>query len=172
VVAYDPLMSTDEAEQLGIELLPLDELFRQSDVASIHTPLFPETRGLITGALIQSMKNGGTLINTARGQVICEEQMLDVLQNRPDLNAVLDVCCQEPPDANSRLYTLPNIVLTPHLAGSVGTECRRMGRFMVDEIDRYLSGKPMLGLVTPELARHSSHRPQKLERISKAVAVV
>jgi phosphoglycerate dehydrogenase-like enzyme len=172
VLAYDPLLDPAEAEQLGIGLVSLDDLFSQSDVVSVHTPLFPETRGMITGEHIRSMKPGATFINTARGQVICEEQMLDALQERSDLQAVLDVCCEEPPVAKSRLYSLANIVLTPHLAGSVGTECRRMGRFMVDELERYITGQPLLGQVTPELARHSTHRPERMNISAVSLAPV
>jgi phosphoglycerate dehydrogenase-like enzyme len=124
---------------------------------------------MITGRHFSLMKAGSTFINTARGQIIREEEMLDVLQARPDLQAVLDVCTQEPPASDSRLFTLPNIVLTPHLAGSVGNECRRMGRFIVDELDRYVNGKPLLGEVTPELAERTSHRPERSRNGAKPV---
>ncbi|HEY2589529.1 MAG TPA: hydroxyacid dehydrogenase [Tepidisphaeraceae bacterium] len=160
VLAYDPFLTDGEAQALGVERVSLDELFRTSDVVSLHTPLLPETRGLITGEHVASMRPGATLINTARGQIIRERQMLDVLARRPDLQAVLDVAEREPPDRNSPLYTLPNVVLTPHLAGSIGAECRRMGRYMVDELQRYVSGKPLKWAVTPELARWTTHRPK------------
>jgi hypothetical protein len=65
----------------------------------------------------------------------------------------------EPPEPDSLLYTLPNVVLTPHIAGSVGAECRRMGRYMVDELERYVAGKPLKWMVTPEAAQNTSHRP-------------
>jgi phosphoglycerate dehydrogenase-like enzyme len=69
--------------------------------------------------------------------------MIDVLQQRPDLCAVLDVTYPEPPAPDSPLYTLPNVVLTPHIAGSVGAECQRMGRAMVDELARFVRGEPL-----------------------------
>lgn len=159
VVVCDPFVTSEEAEQLGVKLLPLEELFRVSDVVSLHTPLLNETRGLITGAHLASMKMGATFMNTARGAVVREEEMIEVLRHRPDLLAIIDVTYPEPPAKGSGLYTLPNIVLTPHIAGSKDAECRRMGRAMVDELNRYLDGKPLQWAVTRELAKFSSHRP-------------
>jgi phosphoglycerate dehydrogenase-like enzyme len=159
VLAYDPLLTDAEAERLGVRNVPLDVLFRESDVISVHSPDLPETEGLISGAMLCSMRQGGTFINTARGQVVREPEMIDVLTRRPDLQAVLDVTCPEPPQPDSPLYTLPNVLLTPHIAGSVGNECRRMGRYMVEELERYVAGEPLLWTITPEIAAASSHRP-------------
>jgi phosphoglycerate dehydrogenase-like enzyme len=159
VVVCDPFVSADEAKQLGVTLVPLDELFRVSEVVSLHTPLLKETRGMITGDHIGSMKQGATFLNTARGAVVREGEMTAVLARRPDLQAVLDVTDPEPPVKGSPLYTLPNVVVTPHIAGSRDNECRRMGRLMVDELKRYLAGDPMKWAVTPELSKYSSHRP-------------
>ncbi len=143
VLAYDPFIKPADAAQLGVTLVPLDVLFRECDVVSLHTPWLKETEGLITGALFSSMKPGATFINTARGAVVCETEMIDVLKRRPDLSAVLDVTYPEPPVADSPLFTLPNVFLTPHIAGSMDNECRRMGRYMVEELDRYLAGRPL-----------------------------
>jgi phosphoglycerate dehydrogenase-like enzyme len=159
VVVYDPFLNDGEAEALGVEQVSLEDLFRRSDVVSLHTPSFPETRGMITGAHIDSMKPGATFINTARGELVREEEMIEVLSRRPDLQAVLDVTVNEPPDALSRLYELENVVLTPHIAGSAGRECRRMGRCMVEELKRYLAGEALKYVVTEKLATRSSHRP-------------
>src|SRR5439155_15284758 len=107
-------------------------------------PVVPETVGMITGALVDSMWPGATLINTARGVIVREAEMVEVLSRRPDLQAVLDVSDPvEPPAADSPLYALENVVLTPHIAGSAGPECRRMGRYMVEELRRYLAGEPL-----------------------------
>ena len=75
-----------------------------------------------------------------------------ILCARPDLTAVLDVTHPEPPAPDSPLFTLPNVFLTPHLAGSMGPECRRMGAFMAADLKRYLAGGPMLGEVRREAA--------------------
>lgn len=143
VAVYDPFVTPAEAARLGVELLTLPELFRSCDVVSLHSPWLPETEGMIAGALVGSMKQGATLINTARGALMREEELVAVLAKRPDLSAVLDVTHPEPPSPDSPLYRLPNVVLTPHIAGSLDRECRRMGRTMVEELRRYIRGRPL-----------------------------
>ena len=160
VIAYDPYVSPDEARRLGVRMVSLSELFKNSDVISLHTPQLTETEGLITGALLSSMRTGATFINTARGPIVRENELITTAIHRPDLQFILDVARKEPPDTDSPLYVLPNVVMTPHIAGSVGQECRRMGQYMVEELNRFVSGKPLKWLVTPEMAARSSHRPQ------------
>jgi phosphoglycerate dehydrogenase-like enzyme len=143
VIVYDPFLDETEADALGIEKVSLANLFQRSDVVSLHTPLLPETRGMITGKMIASMKTGATFINTSRGEVTKESELISVAVNRPDLHFVLDVTDPESPNPDSPLYTLPNVVLTPHIAGSAGGECRRMGRCMVEELERYIAGEPL-----------------------------
>jgi len=160
VLAYDPFLTADEAAADDIELADLDEVFERSDVVSLHTPLLPETYGLITGHHIASMKLGATFINTARGPVVREEEMLDVLSRRLDLQAVLDVTHVEPPAPQSRIYSLPNVLLTPHIAGSAGLECRRMGRHMVHELERFLRGEPFATPLDFSRLSQTSNRPK------------
>ncbi len=152
-VVYDPFMTERDASTLGVEICSLPEVFERSDVVSIHTPYLPETAGLVTGRLIDSMKAGATLINTARGGLIREPEMTEVLSRRDDLTAILDVSDPEPPLPGARLIHLPNVWMTPHIAGSLGPECRRLGRCMVDEVRRYLAGEPLLWPITEESAR-------------------
>lgn len=152
VIAYDPFCSAAEATRLGVELRSLEAVFAEADVVSLHTPWIPETVGMVTGAHLASMKEGATFINTARGAVVRETEMIGVIQQRPDLQFVLDVTHPEPPVPGSALYALPNVVLTPHIAGSMAGECQRMGRFMVDELKRYLAGEPLQGEITREKA--------------------
>jgi phosphoglycerate dehydrogenase-like enzyme len=152
VVAYDPFVTPEEAHVLGVDLMSLEDLFASSDVVSLHVPLLPETEGMILGSHLASMKRNATLINTSRGAVVREAEMVEVLGERPDLWAVLDVTHPEPPEPDSRLYDLPNVVLTPHIAGSLGNECRRMGRLVVDELRRYVAGEPLKHEITRERA--------------------
>lgn len=152
VVAFDPYASADLAQQLGARLENLSMVFRQADVVSLHTPWIKETEGLITGAHFESMKPGSTFINTARGAIVRETEMIEVLRQRPDLTAVLDVTYPEPPAPGSPLYTLPNVVLTPHIAGSMDHECRRMGRYVVEDLQRFLKNEPLKWQVSQELA--------------------
>ncbi len=153
VLAYDPFVSPDAAADLCVELCSLDDLFRRADVVSLHTPWLKETEGMITGAHFAAMKHDASFINTARGAVVNESEMIAVLQARTDIQAVLDVTYPEPPAAGNPLYSLPNVVLTPHIAGSMDGECRRMGDTMLDELRRYLAGEPLRWGISRERAK-------------------
>ncbi len=143
VIAYDPFVKPEAAAALGVELCSLEDVFRRADVVSLHTPWLKETEGLITGALFAAMKDRATFLNTARGAVVNEPEMIAVLQARPDLTAVLDVTWPEPPVPGSPLYTLPNVFLTPHIAGSMHGECARMGSYMLEELKLWRAGSPL-----------------------------
>ncbi|MBL7201680.1 MAG: hydroxyacid dehydrogenase [Anaerolineae bacterium] len=150
VLAYTS--SEEKAASLGAERCSLEEVFARSDVVSMHTPWLKETEGMITGEHFAAMKPNATFINTARGAVVREGEMIEVLRERTDLFAVLDVTYPEPPEPGSPLYTLPNVVLTPHIAGSLSGECRRMGGYVVEELKRYLCGEPQLWPISREQA--------------------
>lgn len=141
VIAYDPFATEETASELNVKLVSLEEIFEQSDVVSLHTPWLKETEGMITGKLFASMKKNATFINTSRGAIVREDEMIEVLKQRPDLYSVLDVTYPEPPLPDSPLYSLPNVILTPHIAGSVTNECARMGEYVIEEIKRFLDGK-------------------------------
>jgi phosphoglycerate dehydrogenase-like enzyme len=100
------------------------------------------------------MCQGATLINTARGAIVREAELVAVLERRPDLQAVLDVTDPEPPLPGSPLLHLPNVVRTPHIAGAIGPERRRLGRGMVEELRRYVRGKPLRWEVRREQIEH------------------
>lgn len=152
VIAYDPFVAPEVADGLNIELVSLEELFARADVVSCHTPLLDSTRGLLQRRHFEAMKPRATFINTARGAVVDEAALCEVLAERPDLFALLDVTDPEPPAADSPLRSLPNVLLTPHIAGCLGPECRRMGQLMIDELDRYLGGRPLRYELTREKA--------------------
>lgn len=150
--AYDPYVDEARAASMGVELVSLESIFASCEVVTLHTPWLKETEGLVTGALIESMKPGATLINTSRGAVIDEPAMIEVLERRTDLTAVLDVTHPEPPVEGSPLYRLPNVILTPHIAGSCGMEVRRMADWMVEECEAWRQGLPLRYAVTAEMA--------------------
>ncbi len=152
VIAYDPFVDEADAVSLGVELCSLDDIFRRADIVSLHTPWLPETEGMITGAHFAMMKPGATFLNTARGAIVREQEMIDVLRERRDLLAVLDVVWPEPPATDSPLFTMENVVLTPHIAGSLDSECRRMGRIVVDEVRRFVQGEPLQWAISREQA--------------------
>jgi len=150
VLAYDPFVQPEQAEALGVEMVSLDEIFARSDVISCHTPWLPETEKMLQGHHFGAMKTNATFINTARGAVVNEEDLIAVLKERPDLMALLDVTYPEPPASDSPFYSLPNVVLTPHIAGSITNECRRMAKWMIEEYDRLRAGEPVRYEVTRE----------------------
>lgn len=153
LIAYDPFVGEAEMAELGATKVSLPELFSAADVVSLHTPWLPETEGLITGDLLQMMKPDATFINTARGAIVNEAELVETLRLRPDLWAILDVTYPEPPSPESPLYTLPNVILTPHIAGSLGTECWRMGQYVVDQLRAYLAGDPLEWAIDQEKAK-------------------
>jgi phosphoglycerate dehydrogenase-like enzyme len=152
VVAYDPFVTPETARDLQVTLCPLDEVFRISDVVSLHTPWLKETERMVRQEHVEAMKPGATFINTARGAVVDEPGLIRALQARRDLTAVLDVTHPEPPAPDSPLWSMPNVVLTPHIAGSIGGECRRMGQYAIEECGRYLRGETLRWRITREMS--------------------
>jgi len=153
VLLYDPWVGEEEARRLGVTKVELPELMERSDVVSLHAPNLPSLRHMINGPLLSRMKDGATFINTARGALVDEEALLAELKSGR-IWAVLDVTDPEPPVEGSPLYTLPNVIYTPHIAGSMHQECHRMADFALDELDRYLRGEPLRNAIQREaLAR-------------------
>lgn len=154
VVAYDPFITQAKADALGlgVRMTTLEDLFATCDVVSLHAPNLPATRGLVSRELLARLKPGATFLNTARGAIVDEPALVELLAARPDLFAILDVTFPEPPAPTSPLYTLPNVLVTPHIAGSLGNECHRMGQLAVDECRRYLRGEPLQWRISREMA--------------------
>jgi phosphoglycerate dehydrogenase-like enzyme len=115
----------------------------QSDIVSIHAPSLPSTRHMIGARELALMKKGATLINTARGALIDEEALLSTLKTQR-IDAIIDVTDPEIPDMGSAFYELPNVFLTPHIAGAVGLERTRLGEMAVEEIERFVKDEPLL----------------------------
>ncbi len=156
ILAHDPMLDDATALELGVRSISLEELFRESHVVSCHAPLLPQTRRMIRGTHFSSMRRHASFINTARGALIDENEMISELTRRSDLFAHLDVTYPEPPPKDSPLWELPNVMLTPHLAGSQGPECSRMGNLIADEVERFANGKPLQHEVTRERAMTSA----------------
>lgn len=150
VAVYDPFLSDADADREEVQKMELNRLFEECDLISLHTPWLPETEGMIQGHHIRRMKAHATFMNTSRGAIVDEPGLFDALLDRPDLQAFLDVTWPEPPAADSPVWNLPNLWLTPHLAGSLGQECGRMGAYMVEEFERYLKGEPLRWQITAE----------------------
>lgn len=139
VLVADPFLTEQEAAALGCELVSLDDLCRRSDVLSLHAPELPETRGMLSRDLLALLPDGATVINTARGALIDQDALVDEVRSRR-LRAVLDVTEPDVLPPNHPLYELDGVFLTPHVAGSMGTELRRMGDAVIEIATAELAG--------------------------------
>ncbi|MCQ6264587.1 C-terminal binding protein [Fictibacillus sp. WQ 8-8] len=116
VVAYDPYYPVEEAEKKGVQLASLEELCRISDVISVHAPLTEGTRGMINASLFSVMKSTALLINTSRGPVVDEQDLIDALESGEIGGAALDVIEDEPISVSHPFLSMENVILTPHVA--------------------------------------------------------
>jgi phosphoglycerate dehydrogenase-like enzyme len=150
LLVHDPFVPDDAIRALGADPVSLHDAFRLGEIVSLHTPLLPATRGMIRSEHIRALPPRATLINTARGGLIDEPGLIEALRERPDLTALLDVTDPEPPSADSPLYDLPNVFLTPHIAGSQGRELQLMGLLAAGEFERFRAGLPLQHAVSRE----------------------
>lgn len=151
VMAYSPSLTEEKAAALGVERSTIEEIFEKCLVVSNHMADLPQTRGMLGKKLFSSMRPYATFLNTGRGAQVVEAELAEVLQERPDLVAVLDVTSPEPPLEDCPFYSIPNCILTPHIAGSIGNEVHRMSEYMTAEFQHYISGKPCEYEVTLEM---------------------
>jgi phosphoglycerate dehydrogenase-like enzyme len=150
VLLSDPYVGQNDPILRSAELVGLETLMARSDVVSIHAPSLPTTRHMIGARQLGLMRDGAVLINTARGALIDEDALIAELQTGR-IHAVIDVTDPEIPDAGSPFYTLPNVFLTPHVAGAAGTERLRLGQLAVDEVERYVAGQKLHFAIEPAL---------------------
>nr|WSX54391.1 hydroxyacid dehydrogenase [Streptomyces sp. NBC_00974] len=139
VLVHDPYADPAELAALGAEAVSLDELLGQSDVVSLHAPALPQTYHLMNASRLALMPDGATLVNTARGSLVDTAALTEELVSGR-LHAVLDHTEPEVLPAVSPLYNLPNVLLTPHVAGSLGGELDRLAATAVEELERYALG--------------------------------
>ena len=143
VAVADPYLDDADAERLGVARMELDDLCAWCDVLSLHAPEVDATRGMIGADQLARLHTGAFVINTARGRLIDHEALLAELASGR-LAAVLDVTEPEPLPADSPFRVLPNVLLTPHVAGATGTELWRLADLAVEEVERYATGRPPL----------------------------
>jgi phosphoglycerate dehydrogenase-like enzyme len=147
VVVSDPYLAPEEARELGARLVDTDQLFATCDIVSVHAPALTETRCLVNHDRLSLMPDGAFLINTARGELVDTEALTRQLA-AGRISAILDVTDPEPLPGNSPLFDLPNVFLTPHVAGSHGNELPRLGELVADELERLCSNVPLQHRVT------------------------
>ena len=139
VVAYDPYVTSARAQQLGVQLLTLDELLAESDFITIHMPKTPETTGMISTPQLKAMKNTAYIVNVARGGLINEDALHAALVAGEIAGAGLDVFVNEPPNG-SPLLSLPNVVVTPHLGASTDEAQEKAGISVANSVRLALGG--------------------------------
>lgn len=143
VLAESRSMSEEEAASYGAKKADLETIFRESDIVLLHTPSLPATKGMITAKYFKMMKDGAWFINSARGAVVDADAMTAELKTGR-INAILDVTDpDEPLNADSPLWDMPNVILTPHIAGSEGTELQGMGENVVNELTHMIKGEAL-----------------------------
>ncbi|MEV7725191.1 hydroxyacid dehydrogenase [Streptomyces sp. NPDC087917] len=155
VLVHDPYADPAEVTALGGECSSLDELLRRSDVVSLHAPALPQTRHLLDASRLSLMRDGATLVNTARGSLVDTDALTTELVTGR-LHAVLDHTEPEVLPAGSVLFDLPNVLLTPHVAGSLGGELDRLAASAVEELERYARGLAFRHPVDPARLAYSA----------------
>ncbi|HRY23013.1 MAG: hydroxyacid dehydrogenase [Geminicoccaceae bacterium] len=136
-LVHDPYLSAGDASALGAEPCSLHDLLRRSDVVTLHAPSLPATRHMIGASELAMMRDGSLLINTARGEILDHDALVAELRDGR-LRAILDVTDPEPLPDSSPFFDLPNVILTPHVAGSLGVEIHRMTELILTEIERFI----------------------------------
>ena len=152
VAAYDPYLDDDIFRILEVERrYDIDDLLKEADYISIHTPLTPETHNLIDRNALSLMKNNAVLVNTARGEIVDESALYESLQNRGIAGAGVDVMSPEPPEEGNRLLELENLIVTPHIAWYSEESLARVKVLGMDEVAGVLNGRRPRYIVNPEI---------------------
>lgn len=147
ILVYDPMLAPDEAARLGTELVDLDALMSRSDIVTLHAPVLPQTERMISRAHFARMRDGAIFVNAGRAILTDEDALYDELASGR-ISAALDVFDKEPLLPDSRWRSVPNALITPHIAGHTRDTHLQQGRAMVEEIRRFLHGEPLLYEVT------------------------
>lgn len=155
LLLHDPFITEAHSRGFGARLVDLDELCATSDMVSIHAPQLPETHHLIDRRRLALLRDGATLVKTARGALVDQDALITELA-AGRIDAVIDVTDPDVLPAQSPLYDLPNVLLTPHVAGSLGTELHRMAAAAVDEVERYANGLPFAYTVSHQDTQYSA----------------
>ncbi|HEU5318318.1 MAG TPA: hydroxyacid dehydrogenase [Chloroflexota bacterium] len=152
VLVHDPLLTADAASALATRPVDLDTLLRESRAVVLVAPNIPENRHLIGAPQLALLADGAYFINPGRGALVDHDALIRELETGR-ITACLDVTDPEPPPDGSPLYTLPNCILTPHVAGSLNDECLRLGDQVLEEVTRLVAGRPLDNEVTEEALR-------------------
>tara|TARA_Y100001960_G_C14774487_1_gene882184 strand:- start:2591 stop:3568 length:978 start_codon:yes stop_codon:yes gene_type:complete len=153
ILAYDPYVSSEKFDSFGVESSSLSDLLKLSDFISIHCSLTDETKHLFNKSTFEQMKSSAIIVNCARGPVIDEKSLLNALKTKQIAGAGLDVFESEPPDVLNPIFTLPNVVATPHLAGATNEAREKINDIVFQNIELVIKGEQVMGytLLNPEV---------------------
>lgn len=149
VLVSDPYLKPGDLPAEKANQADLDELLRRSDVVTLHAPGIASTKHMLDAEHLAIMKEEAVLVNTARGSLIDETALIERLEGHPQFFAFLDVTDPEPPPEDSPLRRLPNVVVTPHIAGCIRS-CARMSEWAVEELRRFFAGEQLQNRILPE----------------------
>ena len=141
VLYYDPFFPEEKAEGYGVQKASLEEIFETCGVISNHIANLPATVGMLDYNLFSKMRPNAFFLNTGRGAQVVEDDLVRALKEEPARYALLDVTFPEPPEEGHPFYSMPNVYMTPHIAGSSGDECRRMSDYMIKEAEKLFAGE-------------------------------
>jgi phosphoglycerate dehydrogenase-like enzyme len=162
-LAFDPYTTPARAAELGVDLVPLDDLLAQSDYVLVNCPLTPDTRGLLGPAQFARMKPHAVLINTARGPIVQEQALIDALQSGHLAGAALDVFEKEPLSPASPLCSMDNVILTSHSIAWTEELFRDMGRIDCEGALAIYRGEAPKHIVNPDVLTH----PKLIEKLAR-----
>lgn len=167
VIAYDPYLAADRAEKMGVTMIALPDLFKTADIISVHTPLTPETKGIINAQAIATMKPGVMIVNCARGGIINEVDLVEALKSKKVAAAAFDVFEEEPVKADNPLLALDNFICTPHI-GAQTTEAQENVAVGIAEqvVDYFTKGVARGAVNIPSIA------PELLPRLQPYLTLV
>ena len=151
LLAYDPFVETSLGSEWGVEMVPLDELLSRSDFVSLHLPLSSATKGLVDRQVIDKMKPGAYLVNTARGELVDETALAEAIGRGRLRGAALDCFRQEPPEISHPLFSLPQVIVTAHIGAHTDEAMNRMGWMALEDCLAVLRGEKPRFLVNPEV---------------------
>ena len=138
ILAYDPFVSDHRATDLDVDLVSFENLLANSDIITLHAPLLEQTREIINACSISNMKDGVKIINTARGELINEKDLVEALKVGKVASAALDVLAKEPPSAENSLLKHPNVIITPHIAASTVEAQEVIGIELAEQVKTFL----------------------------------
>lgn len=151
VLAYDPFIDKGSGHLLGVDMVSLDDLLARSDFVTLHCSLTPETSGMVNETFLQRMKKGAFLINTARGELIDEETVLNAVNKGHLRGVALDCFTKEPPNKDNPLLNHPRVIVTPHMASHTDEAIARMSWMAMENCLMVLTGERPAAVVNPEV---------------------